>query len=633
MEIEEKKDEPEYYNKYKKLVLNTSSEMKFVKIKSTFLCSEAKRKCKENISKYYLLGKPIQTEAVTSKKDNLFTLKVVYHDKTFNKKIKNLSNYNEFFSILTPQDDLISHIPLIKKPLVNDDNVIFDSDFEEGNLRMAIEINQNKEYDLIMRPEIGAKKLYTWFFFSVLVKNENKNINENILKLNVINKPKDKNFINGQCPVLMFDSSLNKWTRNTFNVYIINNGIKNANLKNEYKSYYSLTFSFNYKPNVKYYFASCYPYTYTQLRLYLNTLNKNCYNDIIKFGIIGKTYNKNNIPYITITNFFSSKKEIAERKCIFITGRIHSGETVSSYVVQGLIDFLVNLNNPISKYLRDKFIFKIIPMLNVDGVIYGNYRLNLLGKDMNRLWMPSLASSPDECDQSSLYINSIISMIKKTINCRNIFFYCDFHGHSGKQNFFLYGCPKEGNENFHKKFMEIYSKKSNIFSLNDCVHKIMPNKMNTCRALLKNQFNIDLSYCLETSMFSYVLKGENDSKKIYPFTIERYKQIGMDFCLTLFDFINPQNEENNGNEQNDENKNIIKENNKIEIKKDIMNNSSVCFNKKKNKKRSLNNSSIILDDNNNSNNNELNKTFNNNKNKKETEESYDKLNINKYFII
>ena len=51
--------------------------------------------------------------------------------------------------------------------------------------------------------------------------------------------------------------------------------------------------------------------------------------------------------------------------------------------------------------------------------------------------------------------------------------------------------------------MEIYAKKSNIFSLNDCVHKIKPKKMNTCRALLKNVFNIDLSYCLEISMFSY----------------------------------------------------------------------------------------------------------------------------------
>ena len=562
MNFEENKIEQQYYNKYNKLVLNTSSEVKFSKIKSTFLCSEAKKKSKENISKYFSLGKQIQN---ANKKDNnnndIFTLKVVYHDKTFDKYIKNLTSYEEFYSILVPKNDL-SHIPLIEKTLVNDNNVIFDSDFEEGNLRMAIEIEQNKEYDLLMRQEVGSKKLYTFFFFSVLIKNENKN-NDNKLKLNIINKPKDKNFFNGQCPVLMFDSSINKWTRNTFNVYTMNNGIKNPNLKNEYKSYFSLTFSFYYKPNIKYYFASCYPYTYTQLRLYLNTLNNNRYNNIIKFGTIGKTYNKNKIPYIIITNFSSSKEEINERKCILITGRIHSGETVSSYVVQGLIDYLVNLDYPISKYLRDRFVFKIIPMLNIDGVIYGNYRLNILGKDMNRLWIPSLASSPDECDPSSLYINQIINMIKKTINSREIYFYCDFHGHSGKQNFFLYGCPKEGMENFHKKFMEIYSKKSNIFSLNDCLHKILPNKMNTCRVLLKNQFNIDLSYCLETSMYSYGLKGESD-KKIYPFTIERYKQIGMDFCLTLFDYINPQNEEN-------DTENKINEGDKIESTNNLEN--------------------------------------------------------------
>ena len=591
----ENKNESQYYNKYNKLVLNTSTELKFTKIKSTFLCSDAKRKSKENIAKYYSLGKQIVNENnqnQTKKGNNIFTLKVCYHDKTFDNQIKYLSSYNEFYSILVPQND-ITHIPLINEPFINDDNIIFDSEFEEGNLRMAIEIIPNKEYDLLMRPEVGSKKLYTWFFFSVLIKNENQNNNENILKLNIINRPKDKNFYNGQCPVLMFDTSLNKWTRNTFNVYTINNGIKNQNLKNEYKSYYTLTFSFYYKSNTKYYFASCYPYTYTQLRLYLNTLNKNCYNDIIKFGTIGKTYNKNKIPYIIITNYSSNKEEIKERKCILITGRIHSGETVSSYAVQGLIDYLINLNNPISKYLRDKFIFKIIPMLNIDGVIFGNFRLNILGKDMNRLWIPSIVSSPEECDSSSLYINNIINMIKKTLNCRNIYFYCDFHGHAGKQNFFLYGCQKEGVENFPKKFMEIYSKKNNIFSLNDCIHKIMPNKMNTCRALLKNYFNIDLSYCLETSLFSYNIKGDNNDKKVYPFTIEKYKQIGRDFCLSLFDLINPENEQN------------VENNNKDNSK--------------------INNNTI--ENNNKNNNNELKKE------KKQQDEDIGALNINKYFAI
>lgn len=31
--------------------------------------------------------------------------------------------------------------------------------------------------------------------------------------------------------------------------------------------------------------------------------------------------------------------------------------------------------------------FKIVPMLNPDGVIRGNYRCNTLGVDLNRRWL------------------------------------------------------------------------------------------------------------------------------------------------------------------------------------------------------------------------------------------------------
>ncbi len=58
-----------------------------------------------------------------------------------------------------------------------------------------------------------------------------------------------------------------------------------------------------------------------------------------------------------------------------ITARVHPGETVSSYVMKGVLDFLLN-DTYEAKVLRNKFIFKIIPMLNPDGVIHGNYRYN-----------------------------------------------------------------------------------------------------------------------------------------------------------------------------------------------------------------------------------------------------------------
>jgi len=36
--------------------------------------------------------------------------------------------------------------------------------------------------------------------------------------------------------------------------------------------------------------------------------------------------------------------------------------------------------------LRHHFVFKIIPMVNVDGVIHGNNRCSLAGVDLNRHW-------------------------------------------------------------------------------------------------------------------------------------------------------------------------------------------------------------------------------------------------------
>lgn len=54
-------------------------------------------------------------------------------------------------------------------------------------------------------------------------------------------------------------------------------------------------------------------------------------------------------------------------------------------MIEGVIDFLLS-DTTEANNLRDKFIFKIIPMLNPDGVIHGNYRCNLAGVDLNRRW-------------------------------------------------------------------------------------------------------------------------------------------------------------------------------------------------------------------------------------------------------
>jgi len=62
---------------------------------------------------------------------------------------------------------------------------------------------------------------------------------------------------------------------------------------------------------------------------------------------------------------------------------VHPGEPQSSFIVEGMIKFLSS-NHKDAEFLREKYIFKIVPMLNPDGVVIGNYRTSLSGDDLNR---------------------------------------------------------------------------------------------------------------------------------------------------------------------------------------------------------------------------------------------------------
>jgi murein tripeptide amidase MpaA len=67
-----------------------------------------------------------------------------------------------------------------------------------------------------------------------------------------------------------------------------------------------------------------------------------------------------------------------DKPTIFITSRVHPGETPASFVLSGIWKFLTNEKNIQSKLLRDNFVFKIVPMLNPDGVYRGYFRLDTL---------------------------------------------------------------------------------------------------------------------------------------------------------------------------------------------------------------------------------------------------------------
>lgn len=69
----------------------------------------------------------------------------------------------------------------------------------------------------------------------------------------------------------------------------------------------------------------------------------------------------NDVDMLIVTNFTSDPQEIAVRKAAILTSRVHPGESNASFMMKGVIDFLIS-DDENAKYLRDTFVFKIIPM-------------------------------------------------------------------------------------------------------------------------------------------------------------------------------------------------------------------------------------------------------------------------------
>ena len=180
------------------------------------------------------------------------------------------------------------------------------------------------------------------------------------------------------------------------------------------------------------YFAYCFPYTYSDCQNYLNKISCTANKDCLRRSPLCKTIAGNDCEMLIITNFTSIADVIATRPAIILTARVHPGETNSSYIAEGVIDYLLSSDEG-AKILRNRFVFKIVPMLNPDGVVVGNYRCSLSGFDLNRQWIaPNGRHFPE--------IKAVKQMIKSTAESREISFYCDFHGHSRAKSAFMYGC-------------------------------------------------------------------------------------------------------------------------------------------------------------------------------------------------
>ena len=127
-----------------------------------------------------------------------------------------------------------------------------------------------------------------------------------------------------------------------------------------------------------------FPYTYTDLQNFLSRIMAQRL-PWLQRERLANTLEKRRLDLLTI----SSPENLAEGAdlsgvcCAFVSARVHPVETPSSYVLEGLLGFLLS-EDPAAVGLRRRVVIKVVPMLNPDGVVLGNYRCSTVGQDLNR---------------------------------------------------------------------------------------------------------------------------------------------------------------------------------------------------------------------------------------------------------
>jgi hypothetical protein len=164
-------------------------------------------------------------------------------------------------------------------------------------------------------------------------------------------------------------------------------------------------------------------------------------------------------------------------------------------VLHGLIDFLLG-DDPIAKFILDHCVVRIVPMMAVDGVVQGSYRISpSIGFDLNRMW-----KSPSAVGQPVVYCTK--ELIRKTAMERPIAVYIDFHGHSRTHGTFAFGCPNPtdlGLKDAEKTLPRLFAFLSDKFSWEHCVFSFPKERNDAGRIVVRREMGVVQSFTIETS--------------------------------------------------------------------------------------------------------------------------------------
>ncbi|XP_041815214.1 cytosolic carboxypeptidase-like protein 5 isoform X2 [Chelmon rostratus] len=311
-------------------------------------------------------------------------------------------------------------------------NIVFSSKFDSGNLARVEKVERggsspptdtapsgsgpsgsnlspDYEFNVWTQPDCGGTENEngnrSWFYFSVRGAAPGK-----ILKINVMNMNNQRKlYSQGMAPLVRTLPGKNRWER-----------VRDRPTSEIVDNQFILSFTHRLLEvrGATTYFSFCYPFSYSECQEMLQQFDKSYTNaaQLSPSSSPGTVYyhrellcnslDGNRVDLLTVTNCSGMQEEREPRlpklfpdtntprahrfpgkRVFFLSSRVHPGETPSSFVFNGFLNFILRRDDPRAHALRNMFVFKLIPMLNPDGVIRGHYRTDSRGVNLNRQYL------------------------------------------------------------------------------------------------------------------------------------------------------------------------------------------------------------------------------------------------------
>ncbi|XP_021248457.1 cytosolic carboxypeptidase-like protein 5 isoform X2 [Numida meleagris] len=302
--------------------------------------------------------------------------------------------------------------------------LLFSSRFDSGNLARVEQVGPPEgraapgsaalpaadyEFNVWTRPDCAHTEYEngnrSWFYFSVRGGAPGK-----LIKLHILNMNRQSRlYAHGMAPFVRTVPGRPRWER-----------VRERPCFQMVETQFVLSFVHRFLEHrgTTTYFAFCYPFSYTECQEMLAQLDsrfEECRHmapssppDSVYYHreLLCHSLDKLRVDLLTVTSCHGMQERREPRldklfpdtatprprcftgkRVFFLSSRVHPGETPSSFVFNGFLHFILREEDPRAQMLRRMFVFKLIPMLNPDGVVRGHYRTDSRGVNLNRQYL------------------------------------------------------------------------------------------------------------------------------------------------------------------------------------------------------------------------------------------------------